>query len=98
MYVMKTRPGYDFVTDEGTWREKKHYMPPHLELIEMTAAEFKAATGPNPPAWTEGHKFRKYPGQRAHEWVRNGGHHMTALYMGEDRWGRPRIKYAKDGC
>lgn len=88
MYVFRIVPG----------REDAHgYIPAHRTLCEMTPAEFKAVTGPNPPEWAQRFTFRKTDGQTAHKWVADDGHHETALYMGEDRHGRRRIKYARDG-
>lgn len=95
MYVMKTTPGKEHVFDEGTWREKRVWLAGHRELIEMTPAEFKEATSPNPPDWAKGFDYRRVSGQFAHHYVKEGGLHMTGLYMGEDRWGRPCVRYAK---
>jgi hypothetical protein len=66
-------------------------------LIEISPADFKAATSDKPPAWAQGFTFRKVEGQTAHAWVKGGGIHETALYMGEDRHGVRRIRYARDG-
>lgn len=95
MYVMKTTPGREVVFDEGTWREKRVWISGHNELTEMTAAEFKEATSPNPPAWAKGFNFRRVSGQSAHYHVKEGGFHSTPLYLGEDRWGRPCVRYAR---
>lgn len=70
---------------------------PGQMLIEISAADFRAATSANPPEWAKGRTFRRIGAATAHAWVKGAGSHETALYLGEDAYGRPRIRYARDG-
>lgn len=58
------------------------------ELVEMSAAMYRESIeDPRPLIVLE----RVCP-VRARQWVRDGGHHMTALYVDHDG----RVRYARD--
>lgn len=69
-------------------------------LVEYTRAELQADRdryGGNPHADTLYPHLAPVSGAYAHRWVRQDMPHATPLYLGEDRHGRTRILYARDG-
>lgn len=69
-------------------------------LVETTRAELQADADRyqgDPEAETLYPSLKRVSGDYAHRWVRDGYTHSTALYVGEDRHGRTRVLYARDG-
>jgi len=69
-------------------------------LVEYTRAELQADRARykgNPRAARQYPHLERVSGSYAHRWVSQGGIHSTALYLGQDRQGRERILYARDG-
>lgn len=54
----------------------------HHELVEMTASELRAAEANPAPGVV---RYKPLSWQLAHQWVREGGLHMTALWVDEGR-------------
>jgi hypothetical protein len=61
-------------------------------LCEFTPAELRdeIAKSGGPDGWP---RYERISGQRAHKWVKEGGHHETALYIDHNG----RVRYATDG-
>lgn len=55
-------------------------------LVELTRAEQRAIDSAMP-------YYEPTTAQRAHKWVKEGGHHGTALFIDYDG----RVRYATDG-
>lgn len=69
-------------------------------LVEVTRQELQADAdryGGNPHAERIYPHLERVSGAYAHRWVREGLIHGTPLYIGEDRHGRRRVLYARDG-
>lgn len=69
-------------------------------LVEATRAELQADADRyhgDPEAETIYPSLKRVTGEYAHRWVRQGYIHSTALFLGEDRHGRTRVLYARDG-
>ncbi len=66
-------------------------------LTEMTPKALATALAEAAKAGKEYPQYMPVSGARAHKWVRDDFPHETPLYVGEDRYGRPCIRYAKDG-
>jgi hypothetical protein len=75
----------------------RHNGPGRQILIELSPAEFAAAKAGDSPDLDGFPYHRRVSGYEAHRYVADGGHHGTALYLGEDRRGRTRVRYARDG-
>lgn len=74
--------------------------PDHAMLVEATRAELQADAdkyGGNPHADTIYPSLKQVSGAYAHRWVQQDMPHETPLYIGEDRHGRRRVLYARDG-
>jgi hypothetical protein len=69
----------------------KNFVGPygHCTLVEMTAAEFRAAVATAP----EHVFYERCSAERARAWVKAGGHHGTRLYI--DTY-RNRVVYGRD--
>lgn len=68
-------------------------------LVEATRAELQAYAdlhNGNPHADPVYPMLKQVTGDYAHRWVMKGYHHGTPLYIGEDRRGRTRVRYARD--
>lgn len=68
-------------------------------LVEVTRGELQAYADlykGDPEADTIYPALKRVSGEYAHRWVMQGGHHATGLYIGEDRRGRTRVRYARD--
>lgn len=69
------------------YRNAEYNYPALVELTpeEHRAEVVKAGIG----GWP---RYERATAQRAHKWVKDGGHHETALYINHDG----KIRYAKD--
>ena len=70
------------------YRNRSQY--PYATLVEMTPAEHRDEKAKATP---DGWEYEPTTAQQAHKWVKEGGHHETALYINEEG----RIRYARDG-
>lgn len=92
VYVIRTRPGRE-IPGAHSW-DRPIYLPASHTLCEMTPRALAWAQALPPDRWI-GLTLRRVTPGRARQYVADGGHHETPLYVGEDRSGRRRVIYAR---